>query len=96
MAVSSAILAGGSVLGGIVQGKMAGDAQKKAQAQALAASQAAQRQSDEAMNRANMVKPDVAAISNQNGIKQGNTMLTGAGGAQLGASSLGKNTLLGS
>lgn len=64
----------------------------------IAAKQSAQAEED--MNRANVKRPNTSAIlaANEQAAKGGigSTMLTGPSGIDLGASLLGRNTLLGS
>jgi uncharacterized protein HemX len=91
----AAVLAAGSLGVGAYSAIKGQEAQKKAQAQALSNAQMAQRQADEANNAAHQIKPDLSKIDAMNSVKQGNTLLTGAQGAQLSPSLLGKNTLLG-
>lgn len=81
----------------ILQGESAQKMQKRAnqQAQKQAADQKAANQ--RAINAANQKTPDMAAIYSANRTPggAGATMLTGSGGAPVGGSLLGKQTLLG-
>jgi hypothetical protein len=63
-------------------------------AEANAARQA--KLADEAFNRANQKKPDIASIiANNKRMAAGGTLLTGPGGIEPGQFTLGKSTLLG-
>tara|TARA_R110000822_G_scaffold93393_9_gene214936 strand:+ start:3422 stop:3808 length:387 start_codon:yes stop_codon:yes gene_type:complete len=73
--------------------------QKKAQTEASNAAQGQRRQSEMAINKANQQTPNVAGIMQSASAAAGGssgTMLTGPGGVNPNALSLGKSTLLGS
>lgn len=98
MGVLAAASAVGAV-GAIAQGAQQQSAAKKAAAQAEQNALKQEKAADEAMNAQNRKRPDTAAMldSAAQAGRAGDvsTMLTGAGGAQVGASQLGRNTLLG-
>lgn len=84
----------------IYSGERASEAQSNAQNQAKANALKQEKSADEAMNRANMKKPDTAAILDA-ALQAGKggasgTMLTGAQGVSPDQLQLGKSTLLGS
>lgn len=74
-------------------------AQRSAQDQAAAQARAQSAQAEQSMNAANKKKPDIGALlaGNMLGTKGGvgGTMLTGPGGVDPSALTLGKSTLLG-
>lgn len=99
---ATTILAGAAVAGtaySIYNGQQQLSAQKKGQQQALANANAQATAADQAMNKANQKRPDVAAIldaaaqSGRSGVS--GTMLTGAQGVNQNSMALGRSTLLG-
>lgn len=100
---ASAWLIGGAIVASAAVQYETSREQMKAQrsAQDQAAQQARQQatQAEQAMNAANKKKPDIGALlaGNMLGTKGGvgGTMLTGPGGVDPSALTLGKNTLLG-
>lgn len=100
---ATAVLAAAAVAGtaySIYSGERAADAQGEAQKEARNNALKAEQNAQQATNRANQKKPDVAGIldaASQSG-KAGasGTMLTGPQGIDPAALNLGKNTLLGS
>jgi hypothetical protein len=103
MAASAAAGTGYSIYAGEQGRKAQQDAmakQQQAQKQAAAAATSQARKSEMAMNAANRAQPDVSAIMSAatKGAAGGpaGTMLTGPTGVDPNALSLGKNTLLGS
>lgn len=98
IAALAAAVAGGT--GSAVMANQQAKAQEGAQNQAAKAAAATAQQQEYANNKANAKTPDISAIlqGNANAARGGlsSTMLTGPGGVQPGALSLGKNTLLGS
>jgi hypothetical protein len=95
-AVTTAVVATGY---SIYQGQQAAKAQEQAARQATAQATRQADMADQANNRANKKKPNVAGMldANQQGAAAGggSTMLTGPGGIDMGSLTLGKNTLLG-
>lgn len=95
------VLAGAAVAGTaytIYNGEKTRSIQNKANQQAKATAAATAQQAEEASNKANARRPDVAGLLAGNSAAQGgqgSTMLTGAGGIDLSQLTLGKNTLLG-
>lgn len=83
----------------IYQGEQQRKAQKQANSQALEASKRQADLADQANNRLNGKRPNMAAISAANAAGRGgagSTMITGPGGVDPSTLTLGKNTLLGS
>lgn len=93
-AVSTVIAAGG-----IYMGEKAQRQQARAQRQNLEQARKAEKAQEEAINRANMRQPDIAAIISSAQAAQregiGSTMLTGTKGIDPSALVLGRKTLLG-
>src|SRR5687768_11319239 len=94
------ISAGIGLAGSFVQAKQAKSAQKdqdRANAQADANAKKNLAQQEQAFNKANAKKPNVAALLAQNDAETslGGTNLTGVGGVKSSDLQLGKNTLLG-
>ena len=83
----------------VYAGERNADMQRSAQRNAQRQAEAAAKSNEEAVNRANMKRPNVNAIlaAAQNASKSGvgSTMLTGPTGVDQSALSLGKSTLLG-
>ena len=83
----------------IYAGEQNAKAQGSAQRNAMRQAEATAKSNEEAVNRANMKRPNVNAIlaAAQNASKSGvgSTMLTGPTGVDQSALSLGKSTLLG-
>lgn len=103
--IGAAVGAGGlgySIASGEEASRKQADAlerQKKAQTEASNAAQGQRRQSEMAINKANQQAPNVAGIMQSASEAAGGssgTMLTGPGGVNPNALSLGKSTLLGS
>jgi len=96
--ISLGLMAAGTILGGI-QGSKQLSAQKAAQRANEQAAQKAASDAEQATNKANAKKPNIAALMAANlgaaGAGVGGTTLTGPMGAGVDASALGKNTLLG-
>lgn len=93
----SAIISAVAAVAGVAQNQMAQQQQKKASKQAQAQAEKAYQQADEANNRANQKKPNVAALMSQNqGENASTTSLTGPSGIDPNSLQLGKQTLLGS
>ena len=90
---------GYSIYAGEQNAKAQESAQESAQKNAMRQAQATAKSNEEAVNRANMKRPNVNAIlaATQNAAKSGvgSTMLTGPTGVDQSALSLGKSTLLG-
>jgi hypothetical protein len=81
------------------QGNKQMKAQKSAAAQSMKDAADTKATNERAINQANQKRPDLSSIFAQNlGLNSGgvgSTMLTGPGGAKMGAGLLGKSTLLG-
>jgi len=99
----SAVVAGSAILGAgvsISQGAAARKAQREAQRKAEEAARLQRAEAQRAFNRQNQKAPDIAGLLKSNrdaaagGI--GSTTLTGAKGAQAGATTGGTNSLIGS
>lgn len=86
-------------LASIYSGQQQSSAAKRAAAQAEQNALKQEKSAEEAMNAQNRKRPDTAAMldsaAQAGRAGDASTMLTGAGGAQVGASQLGRNTLLG-
>ena len=105
-AVTSAVVAAGSLGYGIYSGQQQQAAQQQAlkkqntaQQQATAAALSTQRKSEIAQGAANQQTPDISNIlyrAANGGKGLSSTMLTGPGGVTTPGSNLGGNTLLGS
>lgn len=97
MGIETALL--GAVGYNVHSGQQAAKAQSNAQRDALDASQKQAALAEQATNRANQKRPDISAILSaaQMAGRAGasGTLLTGPGGVNPSALSLGKNTLLG-
>ena len=83
----------------IYSGERNADMQRSAQRNAMRQAEATAKSNEEAVNRANMKRPNVNAIlaAAQNAAKSGvgSTMLTGPTGVDQSALTLGKSSLLG-
>lgn len=99
MGITAAIAAAVGTGYSIYAGERAASRQQEASAQAAKNAQQTADQADQAMNRANQKKPNVAGMlsANQQSAKSGvsGTMLTGPSGVNPVDLTLGKNTLLG-
>jgi len=84
-----------ATLGNYSAQKKAGDLQQRAYDDAKANAAKTAQQAEEAFNRANRRKPDIAAILADAQKKQGGTMLTQPGGVDPATLTLGRTTLLG-
>ena len=92
-------IAAASLAYNVYSGERTADAQKKASAQAVKQASDAATAADQATNRANPKRPDLAAMLTGNSTAaragQSGTMLTGPAGIDPNALKLGKSTLLG-
>lgn len=93
------VLAGGPAYVSYAQGKKANEIQQAAGDEAQKRAEATAKLAEEAVNKANQKRPNVAGMlsSNQMAAKggQSGTMLTGPGGIDPSKLQLGKTTLLG-
>ncbi len=98
MGLTAAISAIAGTAYSVYSGERAADAQKKAQEEAKQNALKQEKAADEAFNAANRKKPDtMALLASQQAGKTGvsSTLLTGPGGVNSSALTLGKSTLLG-